>query len=182
MDKKYLFIRGSGRQNGYTNKISEELIDFIGSDNVTVFDTYKEEFSPCNGCNYCETQGKCVNRDLDGFFEAFENCDRVIFFAPIYNGSFSAPMKSLIDRFQFYYTSFYHNNKAFPIAKKRKAYLVCASGRDDKRSFEYMQGQLSCAFTILNMNLEESFLCANTDAQPNYLSVVQSVKRSLSND
>lgn len=179
MRKKYLIIKGSGRKQGCTNTICDELLKVLQGDEVFVFDTYKEQFSPCNGCNFCEQNGKCVNRDLDFFYKSFEECDRVIFLSPVYNGTFPAPMKSLIDRFQVYYTTFYHNGKIQPIRKRREAYLVVASGRGGEEAFSYMSAQLRCAFTILNVEMKQAFLCAHTDIGADFTPVIDEIKRSL---
>lgn len=182
MNKKYLIINGSGRKNGVTNMLCDRLVTFLGEENVTVFDTYKEEFLPCNGCDFCSKHGKCVNDDLKDFFTTFEECDRIIFLSPVFNGNFPGPLKSLIDRFQVYYTGFYRNNKRQVIKKSRQAWFVAASGQEDNEAFEYMQKQLKRAFTILNIEMVESFLCAKTDYQNDYQSVAQDLKRSLNND
>jgi multimeric flavodoxin WrbA len=182
MSKKILIIKGSGRKNGYTNRICDEIVDFLKDEEAVIFDTYAENFSACNGCNFCETNGRCINTDLDAFYKSFEECDEIIFLSPVYNGSFPGPLKSLIDRFQVYYTTFYHNNKIQPIKKRRRAWFVASSGRAGTESFAYMQSQLKCAFTILNVEMVESFLCPYTDTCADYLSVVDNIKRSLSND
>jgi multimeric flavodoxin WrbA len=182
MNKKYLIIKGSGRENGYTNKLCNVLAEHLSGDEVEFFDTHNEKIIPCNGCDYCRFSGVCINRDLDAFYKSFEECDTVIFFSPVYNGTFPAPMKSLIDRFQVYYSSFYENNKTQPIEKKRTAYLIGAAGRDGAIAFDYMKGQLKCAFTILNIELKDAFLCSNTDTQPDFDGVLQQIKRSLSLD
>lgn len=179
MSKKYLIIKGSGRERGCTNTICRELEEFLCDEAVTVFDTYGEQFKACNGCNFCEENGKCVNRDLDEFYKAFEECDRVVFLSPVYNGTFPGPLKNLIDRFQVYYTSFYHNGKVQPIKKRREAFFIVSSGRDGEKAFRYMQGQLKCAFTILNMEMKEAFLCAHTDKGEDYFPVIDEIKRSL---
>jgi multimeric flavodoxin WrbA len=179
MSKKYLIIKGSARKNGYTNKVCNEITELLKGEHITIFDTYEETFLPCTGCNYCENNGKCVNRDLDAFYEAFESCDAVVFLSPVYNGSFSAPLKSLIDRFQVYYTSFYHNNKTQPIKKRREAIFVAASGRSGEKAFEYMKSQLECAFTILNVKMINSFLCANTDAYSDCSDVIDEIKKEF---
>ena len=182
MNKKYLIIKGSARRNGYTNKVCEEIAEVLKNDEVTIFDTYEESFLPCTGCNYCENNGRCVNNDLDVFYKAFENCDVIIFLSPVYNGTFPGPLKSLIDRFQVYYTSFYHNNKTQSISKRRKAFFVAASGRGGEKAFEYMKGQLQCAFTILNIEMEKAFLCANTDDYSDCSDIYSEIKRSLCDD
>ena len=75
---------------------------------------------------------------MDDFFEKFENADLIIFSSPVYNGTFPAPLKALVDRFQCYYTTFYANGKVQPIKKRRKAILIAAAGRDGKKSVEFM--------------------------------------------
>lgn len=180
--KKILIIKGSARKDGFTNRLCNETEKFFAEYEISVFDTFKEEFLPCNGCNYCEKNGKCVKRDLDGFFEKFENADLIVFASPVYNGTFSAPMKSLLDRFQVYYTNFYANGKIQQIKKRRKAIFIAAAGRDGKVSFEYMKSQLKCAFSILNIELVNSVLCAYTDTQSTYIETLEELKRSLKDE
>ena len=90
----------------------------------------------------------------------------IIVSSPVYNGTFTAPVKAIIDRFQFYYTSFYKNGKVQAIKKHRKALLVAAAGRSGVEALGYMEKQLKCAFTILNMELAGSVLCSDTDTDP----------------
>ena len=129
--------------------------------------------------NFCR---ELENHDLDEFFKVFEGADIIFFVSPVYNGTFSAPMKSLIDRFQVYYTSFYANGKVQKIEKRRKAYLIISSGRDGKASLEYMKTQLRFAFSILNIEFGKAFLCSNTDTESDYEDVLSDIKRSLSDE
>ncbi len=181
MNEKILIINGSARVQGTLNKVREQLLLTFCDDEISVFDTFAEKFAFCDGCNYCESKGKCRHRDLDKFFEEFEKCDKIVFLSPVYNGTFSAPLKALIDRFQFYYTSFYKNGKVQPIKKHRSAYFIAASGRDGEKAFDYMKSQLSCAFTILNIDLKNSFLIKNTDTKSNFDIVIENIKRSIKN-
>lgn len=180
--KTALIIKGSFRKNGFTNRLCDDFVALLSDYRVTVFDACNERFLPCTGCNYCEKNGKCVNRDLDRFFEAFETADMIVFASPVYNGTFSAPVKALIDRFQFYYTGFYANGKKQRIKKHREAFFLAASGRGGEKSFEYMKGQLECAFTILNIELTGSVLCSHTDTSPDYNGAVEKIKRSLTDE
>lgn len=182
MSEKILIIKGSARKDGYTNRLCDEICGIFSEAQVTIFDAYKENPLPCTGCNYCEKAGKCVSKDLDGFFEAFENADAIIFSSPVYNGTFTAPVKALLDRFQVYYTSFYANGKVQQIKKRRRAYLVAAAGRSGERAMEYMKWQLSCACSILNIELVQSFLCPFTDTEPRYNEVLSEITRSLYNE
>ena len=186
MSKKILVIKGSCRKDSFTNKLWQEALEENTDIDVSVFDTYSEGFSFCTGCNYCESNGKCVYRDLDLFYEKFENADVVIFASPVYNGGFSASVKALIDRFQVYYTSFYKNGKVQPIKKHRKCLLVTAAGRNGEDTLREMEKNLGCAFTILNAELTGSVLCAYTDTVPNFEKALEDLKillrRSLLDD
>lgn len=186
MKKKVLIIKGSCRKKSITNSILQEAIKDINNIDVNIFDAFSEGFAFCNGCNYCETNGKCVHRDLDEFFNIFENADVVLFSSPVYNGSFSAPVKALIDRFQVYYTTFYKNGKMQPIKKRRKGIFLVAAGRNGENAAADMEKNLKCAFTILNMELAGSVLCSNTDTEPDYEEALNELKmilkRSLSDE
>ena len=186
MNKKLLVIKGSSRKDSFTNLLWQEAVKEFSDTETIVFDACLEKFSFCNGCNFCENNGKCVHRDLDGFYNNFENADVIIFASPIYNGGFSAPMKALIDRFQVYYTSFYKNNKLQPIKKYRKGILLVAAGRKGEEALADMEKNLKCAFTILNAELTGSVLCAYTDSDPQYENALKELKmvlkRSLSDE
>lgn len=184
--KKLLIIRGSCRKDSVTNAVVQEAVDNLNDVEISCFDTFSESFAFCNGCNYCEEKGRCFHRDLDDFFNAFENADVVLFSSPVYNGGFSSPVKALIDRFQFYYTSFYKNGKTQLIKKHRKGILLVAAGRDGESAAENMEKNLKSAFTILNMELEGTVLCPNTDTEPDTEKSIEALKlilkRSLSDE
>lgn len=186
MSKKILIIKGSCRKGSITNHIWQEAVNSVEDIEINVFDAFSEGFAFCNGCNFCEENGRCIHRDLDGFFKDFENADVVLFSSPVYNGGFSAPVKALIDRFQAYYTSFYKNGKIQSIKKRRKGILLVASGRNGAVATEDMQKNLKCAFTILNMELAGTVLCANTDTVPDSEKAKEDLKiilkRSLSDE
>lgn len=182
MSKKILVIRGSARKDGYTNRLCNEIPAICKDCEVEYFDTYKEEFKPCTGCNFCEKNGKCVYRDLDGFFSSFESADIIVFASPIFNGCFASPIKSLIDRFQFYYTNFYAKGKVQQIKKHREAVLITAAGQKGEEATLYMKSQLECAFTILNMKMRSAVLCAHTDTEPDYEKALEELRRSLTDE
>ena len=186
MKKRILIVKGSCRKDSLTNLIWQGAIKWAENVDVNIFDACSESFAFCNGCNFCENNGKCIHRDLDKFFKLFENADVVVFSSPVYNGGFCAPIKALIDRFQVYYTSFYKNGKVQPIKKHRKGILLVASGRSGIDATENMEKNLKCAFTILNMCLEGTVLCADTDNVPDYENALDNfkliLKRSLSDE
>ncbi len=186
MKKKILVIKGSCRKDSFTNRLLQETLETVSDAEIIVFDACSEKFDFCNGCNYCKGHGKCVHRDLDEFNESFEKSDVIVFASPVYNGSFSAPMKALIDRFQVYYTLFYKNGKVQPIKKRRKCILLAAAGRKGEEALKDMEKNLKCAFTILNAELVGSVLCAYTDTTPDFEKALEELelilRRSLSDE
>ena len=128
-------------------EIFEYFKNISDSENIVTFELFKEKFQFCDGCNYCEENEKCKYRDLDLFFDEFENTDIVVFASPIYNGGFSAPLKALVDRFQFYYTYFYKNNKTQKITKKSNFNFILRT-RWRKMAFSYRSSVEICVFNI----------------------------------
>lgn len=180
--KRVLIIKGSERSGSFTNSLCLEAQELLADCQIDVFDACKERFAFCNGCNFCESHDRCVHDDLSSFFESFENADLIIFSSPVYNGTFTAPIKALIDRFQVYYTSFYRNGKVQPIKKRRKAILIAAAGRDGEKCIDFMKWQLKCAFSILNIELLGTVLCSYTDTTPRYDAASEILRRSLADE
>lgn len=174
-----LVVDGSSRINGYTKKQIEFLKQNVNCESVTVYETFKNKFEFCDGCNCCEINEKCKYRDLDEFFEMFENADLIVFASPIYNGTYSAPLKALFDRFQFYYTYFYKYNKLQKIKKQRKSILLVSSGRSGEKWLAIMEEQLKFACSILNVEFIGSALCNFTDTKPELKKAEKEIKNIL---
>lgn len=165
--KDVLIIDGATRENGYTKKLINHLKENLNYENVKTYEVSKMSTSYCDGCNFCEENEKCKFRDLDEFFKDFENADLIVFASPVYNGTFTAPIKAIIDRFQVYYTYFYKNEKAQKITKRRKAVLLSSSGRVGEKWLSHMEEQLKYAFSVTNIEFLGSALLNYTDTSPN---------------
>ena len=164
--KDVLIIDGATRENGYTKKLINYLKENLDYENAKVYEVSKMSVSYCDGCNFCEENEKCKFRDLDDFFNDFENADLIVFASPVYNGTFTAPIKAVIDRFQVYYTYFYKNKKIQKIAKRRKAVLLSSSGRVGEKWLSHMEEQLKYAFSVSNIEFSGSVLLNYTDTSP----------------
>ena len=173
--QKLLVIEASKREESFSLELSRYALSLFKSFDVSVFNVFTNSFAPCDGCNFCEKTGKCRHRDLDAFFKEFEIADVILIFSPVYNESFPAPMKALLDRFQVYYTSFYANKKCQPIKKRRKAVLTVCSGRGGEFALSVMERQLKNVFSITNIEFSGSVLCNFTDTKP----ALENAKREL---
>lgn len=54
----------------------------------------------CTGCWSCwlKTPGRCIYKDLDAFYRAYLDADRVIIFSKLSQGFVSGNLKTLFDR------------------------------------------------------------------------------------
>ena len=164
--KRVLLIRGSAREGSYTNAIADRALAAQEGIEVTAFSPYEAVFAPCDGCNFCETAGRCRHDDLTALAREFETCDVVLIASPVYNGGFPAPVKALLDRLQVYYTGFYANGKRPLIAKHRRVVLLAAAGRDGNRALRVMADQLRNACSVTNAEPVGAALCPQTDGVP----------------
>lgn len=123
---------------------------------VVIYNMYRENIAPCDGCGYCETAKKCKMRDTDSILEDIFSADFVVFASPVYNYSFPAPMKAFLDRLQ----PLFFNEKT---ASDRKGFLLASCGKSGKFSIEFMEKQSKMAFSELSTQFCGSFFFTQTD-------------------
>ncbi len=143
--EKTLILYGSPRQNGVTATVLSMLTDKLGTD-VAVIDCFALAVMPCDDCRGCHVRRGCVKHDMDDVYEAIEQADRLVFLTPVYNRSFPAPMKAVIDRLQCYWAARFIHGVRPPIEKPKKVWLVtvCGSDRDDgARLLDQLEPQLT---------------------------------------
>jgi multimeric flavodoxin WrbA len=65
-----------------------------------IFDLTKMPVKDCIGCWSCwlKTPGRCIHKDLDEFYRAYLNADKVIIFSKVTQGFISGSLKTLFDR------------------------------------------------------------------------------------
>ncbi|MCC8073006.1 MAG: flavodoxin family protein [Clostridiales bacterium] len=161
--KKLLIINGSPRENGVCAEMINQVRTYFLDCETRCYDTFKLSPAPCTDCKYCEYHDGCSNRDLDIFFEDFEEADYIVFFTPVYNNFFPAPLKAIIDRFQRYYSARFKRGAKPPIAKPKRVGVVIASGSNARQSADYMTATLRQSFTVLNGEVCARYYIPNTD-------------------
>ena len=98
--KRLLIVNGSPREKGVSAELINQVKRYFADCDIVQYDTYKMSPAPCTDCKFCEYHNGCSNKDLDIFFEDFEDADYIVFFSPVYNNFFPAPLKAIIDRFR----------------------------------------------------------------------------------
>ena len=124
--KHALVLFSSPHKDGYTKKLLEAFLDRLkGKDwQVKSLDICKVNIHPCIACGYCQKADGCAFRDLDEFDRDLRACDLLVIATPVYNLSFPAQLKAVIDRF-------YANNEALMV-KKKAVFLTAMADEDQK--------------------------------------------------
>lgn len=168
MKKIIMTIGGGPRKDGYSAKMikcfTKALRDFSVEHLVQIrhYDAFDCAFAPCTDCRVCCELEGCVNHDMDKFFHDFETADAIVIATPVYNMSFPAPLKAIIDRMQRYYNARFSMGKRPPIAKHRPVALLASAGSSGEDG-EIMVKQLKRVFTVTNCELLSSTVCKGTD-------------------
>ena len=70
------------------------------SEETAVLDLSQTKLKHCLGCWSCwwTTPGKCVHKDLDGFYREYLAANKVYFYCNVSQGFVTSNMKALIDR------------------------------------------------------------------------------------
>lgn len=154
---KVLVIFGSPHNKGTTAKLLNSFVDSIPkSATIEIYDCFKNSPIPCNDCRYCHVVDGCSYSDLNDFYNKLENSDVLVFATPVYNLSFPAPLKALLDRMQRYWSARFKRNIRPPIKRKKQVYLLTSCGADSTEEGEMLERQLKPVLTILNAKLIKS--------------------------
>lgn len=164
--KNLLIINSSPSPKSDSKSIVNEIINEIPRDVViTEFNAYAIMAKPCFDCGYCKKNPTCVFTDLNEFFRAFEEADCVIFSSPVYNNSFPAPMKAIIDRSQMYYNRHFIHKIKPTIKKPKSCGLVLTSGTNDEEAYMYIVNALSQMLSVMNGKLNARLISQGTDVE-----------------
>ena len=102
MGKNIVILSGSPRKGGNTEKLIlafKEGAESAGNI-VAVFHTAYMSIKGCIGCEFCTAhEGECtLSDDMGIILDAMNKCDVIIWASPIYYFSFTAQLKTVIDR------------------------------------------------------------------------------------
>lgn len=163
--KKILILFASPHKNGKTKKLLSLFIEsFENQFEINFFDAYKESILPCVDCGKCSQTGYCKFNDLNRLNSNLKSCDIIVIASPIYNLSFPAPFKSILDRLQLYY-NFYLQNGHCKFEKKKEVILLLTCGRKcDNFVVNMLEKQLNFILKYLNAKVFSKIVWDETDA------------------
>ena len=158
---KVLIINGSPRINGNSSRLVKELSDTFLKEGVEtdIYQIGNKAIRGCMACGYCYEHGECVFKDdINDLSKRFNDADGLIIVSPVYYGSASGSIISLLDRL-FYSSHFEKKFKvgaAFAVARRAGttatfdelnkyfsiSQMPIASGRYWNNGFGREQGQI----------------------------------------
>ncbi|MCL2792466.1 MAG: flavodoxin family protein [Spirochaetaceae bacterium] len=131
--KNILILTGSPRKDGNTDLLANAFIEGAkkAGNKTMLFDAGKAKIKGCVACNTCFSTGKAcsVSDDFNKLAPLIEEAEIIVFCTPLYWFTFSAQLKSAIDKMY----SFSFAQKKLKI--KEAILMVCAE-TDDKKDFE----------------------------------------------
>jgi len=98
---KVVGVVGSPRKDGNTEFLLKEALSAAKSAGAKteVILLHDKTIGPCDGCLSCHKTSKCrIEDDFQSVFEKMKEADGIILASPVYFGSVTPQMKSLIDR------------------------------------------------------------------------------------
>ncbi|GFR34354.1 flavodoxin family protein [Thermobrachium celere] len=155
-------LNGSYNKKGTTYKLLEKFINKIDGKKHSIYliNTYDLNINYCIGCRNCEKTGECIYRDMDNLYEIIEKADLVVISSPVYFGSFTSPLKVLIDRLQVIYAKHFVLNKSL---KPKKGIFIFTAGRKSEKMLNSMVLQAKYVFLSLNAEFLDCIYQLNTD-------------------
>ena len=148
---RVLALCGSPHPDGCTARLLDRALDLLPARcDITRVQAYPLAAAPCIDCGACKKEKRCALRDMDGFYETFEQADALMIASPIYNGGFPAPLKAVLDRMQVYYNARFCRGERPPVARPKRAALLLTCGSPDTGDAAALDAVLRRMYTVLN--------------------------------
>ncbi len=157
--KKAVVLFGSPHKQGYTSKLLKYFLKFLSNFSVETINAYDLEIKACVGCWKCKDSGECIFRDMDRIRELLIECDLVIIAFPVYNASYPAPLKAILDRLQIFYFSRHKTD----ILKNKAAVILFSQGAKNIDYEPVLFAQINPIIKILNASVAGSLGLKGTD-------------------
>lgn len=102
MGNNILVLVGSPRIKGNTDILADEFIEgaIEGGNTVTKIHLGQNKINGCLGCDKCNKDGQCIQKDdMNKVYDAYKKANIIVFASPLYYWNFTSQMKAVIDRF-----------------------------------------------------------------------------------
>ena len=132
---KILILNGSPHKNGTTSELIRAFTDGAESSGheVKTFWLQGMNIRGCLACDYCKNKtaeiNPCVQKDdMHEIYMAFNECDVLVLATPVYFWTFSAQLKTAVDRLYAYVMW-----RLPELSRTKKTMLISTGNADDYR-------------------------------------------------
>lgn len=162
---RVLGISGSPKKIGFTNLLLDESLDGARqggahTDKIILNDI---SFKPCQECFGCLKTGVCVQPDgMDAVYKKMAIADAIIIASPVYFGTISAQLKSMIDRCN----SIWAANRLKidrPSNAAKKGAFICVAGMDKRSYFTNARSIIKILFATLGISYSRDLFVGGVD-------------------
>lgn len=161
-----LVIYGSHRDHGNTEILLNNVLYGMDKSQVNIEKVILKELniSPCRSCYSCGKTGVCsIDDDMAGLYGKLKGAGIIILASPIYFGSVSSVVKTMIDRCQAFWAAKYMAGVR-DNAPKRKGYFIATSGSFDESQYESAKLTVKLFFSACDTVYAGELLYSGTDA------------------
>jgi len=162
--KQILVFFGSPHKNGSTAQLLNAFLAPLAADTqITIINAYERYVAPCIACNACTVAQRCSQSDFDDIDDLIRSADVIVIATPVYNLSFPAPLKAIIDRMQRYFSARFSLGVKQPIEKHKTAALLVTSGSRNLDGANFISRQVKTTFSVMNTSFEDMVVWVGTD-------------------
>ncbi len=134
--KKLLAIAPSPRRGGNSELLLKKFC-LAAEDagwQVEMVHVNSMKFKPCQACDLCARDGRCVVRDdMQDVYPKLIASDALVVASPVTFGSLNAQLKMFIDRFQCWWNAKYNLKKPFVREEEnRQGFFICVGALKKK--------------------------------------------------
>ena len=134
MKRKVVIFRGSPREHGNTNSLTDVVAEELRNAGCEVddWDLRHMEIRPCLACRACQKDWEavsCVQRDDFGdCTKSIAESDLILIATPIYSWYCTPPVKALLDRMVYAFNMYYGDRRGPSLWKGKSAALITTCG------------------------------------------------------
>ncbi|ADQ05535.1 NADPH-dependent FMN reductase [Caldicellulosiruptor owensensis OL] len=155
-------VIGSPRKGGNTEILVERVLSGAkeAGAQVEIFKLNELNIRPCQGCNFCQENGRCQQQDdMQKIYDALYSADALVVGSPIYMSYVTAQTKLFLDR--LYALLKIGEGSRLPGGKKCVLVYTQGGGTDGEKIMNEIAGFFKWAF-----NMEIKAIIGNNNLNP----------------
>jgi multimeric flavodoxin WrbA len=161
-----LGICASPRRKGNSELLLDNFLEGAKSEGASVKKLILIDLrlEPCQECDTCgRYRERALKNDVRGLFRLFDESDIIAIATPIYFGSMTAQLKTMIDRFQPLWVKKEIFKRPPLTPKCRKGIFLCVSAAVNKDYFRHAGKGVRILFSMLGIRYSDEIYCGGVN-------------------